>query len=202
MILGALHATTDSRIVALSDYITRAAALTRGGATIHIRDHALSGRAFASLADELAKHTSAYFINDRVDVAMSLGAPGVVLGERSLPVAAARGLLGRSCVIGRSVHDLAGANRARDDGADFVVAGSIFATPSHPDGALLGLEGLADIVDRGGLPVIAIGGITLDNAAAVRDRGASGIAAIRALWDVPDPELAARRFCEIFACRQ
>lgn len=198
MTLGPVHAITDDRVAALPDVLQRARALAQGGASLHARGHQLGGRrhyelasAFVALAPDRA------FVNDRVDVALALGAAGVVLGERSLTLAAVRRLLGPDRVVGCSVHDPAAASEARQAGADFVVFGPVFATATHPGVPGQGPERLAEVVATG-VPVIAIGGITLECVPAVRDAGAAGVAAIRALWDAEDPERIARAMGEVF----
>lgn len=123
-------------------------------------------------------------VNDRCDVAWAAGAAGVHLGEKSLPVRIvvdarrARGLA--NFIVGTSCHSLEGANRAADQGADYIFFGPVFATPSKvPFGAPHGAAKLAHVCGAVSIPVIAIGGITVENAAACLDAGAAGIAAIR-----------------------
>jgi thiamine-phosphate pyrophosphorylase len=125
-----------------------------------------------------------------LDIALALSATGVQLTAASLSVADAR-RLGPHWWIGSSVHSLAEARGARDAAADYLLVGPVFATATHPDTPPLGLEAVREMVALG-LPVIAIGGVTVDRVAAVRDAGAWGVAAIRALWDAPDPRAAAR----------
>ena len=123
-------------------------------------------------------------VNDRCDVAWAAGAAGVHLGEKSLPVRIvvhARGARGlANFIVGTSCHSVEGANRAADQGADYIFFGPVFATPSKvPFGAPHGVAKLAQVCRAVSTPVIAIGGITVENAAACRDAGAAGIAAIR-----------------------
>ncbi len=93
------------------------------------------------------------------------------------------------------MHDLAEAEAAQAGGADYLLAGPVFPTATHPDRPPLGLGPLRDIVALG-LPVIAIGGVTARNASEVREAGAHGGAAIRALWDATEPAVAARQMLE------
>jgi thiamine-phosphate diphosphorylase len=106
-----------------------------------------------------------------------------------LSTADARIVLGAGW-IGRSVHDVAGARAAITEGADYLLFGSVFDTDSHPGKAGQGLELLAEVVALG-TPVIAIGGVTPERAQSVKDTGAWGVAAIRALWHTPDAYAAA-----------
>jgi thiamine-phosphate diphosphorylase len=119
----------------------------------------------------------------------AVGAHGVQLGVGDLSTADARIVLGAGW-IGRSVHDVAGARAAIDEGADYLLFGSVFDTDSHPGKAGQGLDLLAEVVALGA-PVIAIGGVTPERAQSVKDTGAWGVAAIRALWHTTDAYAAA-----------
>ena len=125
-------------------------------------------------------------VNDRIDLALAADAHGVHLRELGVPVIAARVLGGKKFVVGRSVHDAGTAASSRD--ADYLIAGSVFATASKPgQAATLGLEGLQRVVAAAGeCRVFAVGGITPERVAAVRACGARGIAAIDAFLPAPD----------------
>lgn len=131
-------------------------------------------------------------VNDRLDVALAAQAGGVHLGEKSLPPEEARGLLKslhreRDFLIGVSCHSLEAAKAAERCGADYLFFGPVFATPSKAAyGSAQGLDRLAEVCRAVALPVLAIGGITLENAADCFSAGASGIAAIRLFQDAPD----------------
>ncbi len=193
--LPRVHAVTDERIARRADLDDVAAALAAGapGIALHARGHTLSGLEHYRLAVRLRPTHSVsvrLFVNDRLDVALATGADGVQLGTGSLGVAEAR-RLGPSWLVGRSVHAVADALAARAAGADYLLAGPVFPTPTHPDAAPLGLTGLGAIVAVG-LPVIAIGGVTVERIESLRAAGAWGAAVIRALWDAADPRAAAR----------
>jgi len=114
-------------------------------------------------------------INDRVDLALLTGAHGVHVGEEDLPAEAARTLLGPQGVVGVTVRDAAGARAARDAGADYVGLGPLFGTTTKQVNApVLGLEGFAAVVRDSPLPVVGIGGVTLENIARVAAAGAHG----------------------------
>ena len=127
-------------------------------------------------------------MSGRADIAAALDAQGLQLAAGDLPPREARSIFGGW--IGRSIHTFDEAAAAADEGADYLMAGSIFSTASHPESAVAGL-GLIERVARLGLPVIAIGGVTAARAVQARDAGAWGVAAIRALWDAADPAAAA-----------
>ena len=198
--LPRLHAITDERIARRADLLDVARELAKGGGSqlaFHARGRSLSGREHYELAVRLSdSQTVRLFVNDRLDVALAVPTAGVQLGHGSLPVSAARAL-NPLWWIGKSVHDLAEAEGARTEGADYLVVGPVFATASHPGRAPLGLQRLQAIASAvDGLPVIAIGGITADRVREVRNSGAYGVAAIRALWDDVEPAEAARRMRE------
>jgi thiamine-phosphate diphosphorylase len=195
--LPRLHAITDERVARRADLDEVARELaTAGGANLalHARGRALSGLEHYDLSFRLSVLPSALFVNDRLDVALALNAVGVQLATGSLPVSAARRVRA-AWWIGKSVHDLAQADAAKAEGADYLLVGPVYATASHPDRAPLGLETLGRIAELG-LPVIAIGGIDPARAEQVKAAGAYGAAAIRALWDAADPAGAARRMLE------
>ena len=197
--LPRLHAITDERIARRSDLEMVARALADGGGSdlaFHARGRELTGREHYDLAIRLSVLPSPLFVNDRLDVALSVPCAGVQLGQGSLPVSSARAL-NPLWWIGKSVHSLAETEAARAEGADYLVVGPVFITATHPGRAPLGLTGLKQVVAAAGaLPVIAIGGITADRMREVRDGGAYGIAAIRALWDDAEPRAAAGRMRE------
>ena len=126
-------------------------------------------------------------VNDRFDVARAARADGVHLTSGSLPTRVVREICGRDFLIGASTHSLEEARRARDEGADFVVFGPVFETESkRAYGPPQGLEKLARVTSElHGFPVLAIGGVTLDNAESCIDAGASGFAGI-SWFNAPD----------------
>lgn len=117
-------------------------------------------------------------INDRLDIAMAVGAAGVHLGQDDLPCAAARKLLGENYIIGVSAHNPAEAKAALQSGADYLGCGAVFGTATKADVKKLGTDGLAAICKAKGLPVVGIGGVTADNYREVRAAGADGAAIV------------------------
>lgn len=141
-------------------------------------------RAAVAASERAAAGRARIVVNDRLDVAWAAAAAGVHAGENSLPVRAlveARRRLGRDTfLVGASCHSLRGVVSAAEDGADYVFFGPVYATPSKAAfGAPQGLAKLAEVCKAVSIPVVAIGGITVENAAACREAGAAGIAAIR-----------------------
>ena len=125
-------------------------------------------------------------INDRLDIAMAVGAAGVHLGQDDLPCAAARKLLGEDYIIGVSAHNPAEARAALLCGADYLGCGAVFGTATKADVQKLGTDGLAAICKAKGLPVVGIGGVTADNYREVRAAGADGAAIVSGILAQPD----------------
>jgi thiamine-phosphate pyrophosphorylase len=173
---------------------------------IQLREKDLSGKECAALTRESLrraaqsstdkKSSTRIFLNDRLDVTLAERAAGVHLGENSIPVADGKRLVlqfSKSAVdeknfpIGASCHSLESAEAAQRDGADYIFFGPVFSTPSKVSyGAPQGIELLAKVCESLAIPVLAIGGITLENAAMCIAAGASGIAAIRLFQDAQD----------------
>lgn len=181
--------------IALADYPRIAGAAARGGCDgIHLR---LPGGAAADLLS-LARTirdtipNASLIVNDRVDVALVAGADGVQLAERAFSVEDARRILPDDVMIGRSVHDVAGARVAADAGADYALAGHVFDTPSKDGTPGRGLDWLAAVAASVSIPVIALGGISVERIPAVIDAGAYGVALGRELLLAHDPETTAR----------
>ena len=137
-----------------------------------------------------------FIINDRVDVAVVVGADGVHLGQDDLPARAARSLLRPGMILGVSTHSVAQAHQARDDGADYVALGSMFATATKPDFELVGPDLVRKLRPDIRVPLVGIGGITADNVGDVMRAGADGVAVIAAVCAAPDPRAATRRLLE------
>lgn len=144
---------------------------------------------------------TAFIVNDRVDIALAVGADGVHLGQDDLPLDAARRLLGPDKIIGMTVHDLAEALAAGAAGADYLGVSPVFATTTKADaGPAAGLALLKQIrAARLGLPQVAIGGITLDNAPSVIAAGADMVCAISAVVTGVDAGDAMGKFQALFS---
>ena len=136
-------------------------------------------------------------LNDRLDIAMAVGAAGVHMGQDDLPCAAARKLLGEDYIIGVSAHNPAEARAALLCGADYLGCGAVFGTATKADVKKLGTEGLAAICKAKGLPVVGIGGVTADNYREVRAAGADGAAIVSGILAQPDIRATVRAIARV-----
>lgn len=136
-------------------------------------------------------------INDRLDIAMAVGAAGVHLGQDDLPCAAARKILGEDYIIGVSAHNPAEAAEALERGADYLGCGAVFGTVTKADVKKLGTDGLAAICKAKGLPVVGIGGVTADNYREVRVAGADGAAIVSGILAQPDIRTTVRAIAKV-----
>lgn len=174
----------------------------RGGASIiQLRDKEASPRELLSEAFALAQlcrqYGATFIVNDRLDLALASGADGVHLGQDDLPAKAARRLL-QGKLLGISTHSLEQAVKAEEDGADYIGVGPIFPTATKETGYQpLGLKGLSRIREAVKVPILAIGGISFENAPSVITAGADGVAVVKAVVGAQDIVQAAYRLREI-----
>lgn len=171
------------------------AALDGGVHAVQLREKDLEGGELYHIAAQLRKLTESYharlLINERLDVALAVDADGVHLGQASFPVATARRLLGSGKLIGVSTHNLAEITAAA--GADFIVFGPVYFTPSKAVyGEPRGLDRLREAVEENSAPIFAIGGINVERIPNVLSTGAYGVAVISAISAASDPTQAAR----------
>jgi thiamine-phosphate pyrophosphorylase len=166
-------------------------ALDAGITMLQVRGSQLSAHQLYNLAHDLCPRCQHYgavcIINDRIDVGLAVQADGFQLGRNSLPIAAARDFVGPSYLLGASVHNLDEAQRALVQGVDFLLAGTIFASHSHPGEPTSGPVFLRAIKQaHADSMLLAIGGISVDNAHEVMATGADGIAVISAILNTQD----------------
>lgn len=173
------------------------AVLTAGAPAIQLRERDLPAKDLLALARDVQRFTtprgSQLVVNDRIDVALSLEEVGVHLRSDSVPVAVARRLLGPQRLLGVSAHSREEAMHAEGEGADYVVLGPLYDTPSkQPFGPPLGLSTLEETCRTVHVPIIGIGGVTVDRARDVRRAGAFGVAVITAILGADDVNAAMR----------
>jgi thiamine-phosphate pyrophosphorylase len=176
------------------------AAIEGGVDAIQLREKDTDARTRYELGRELRELTAEagidLIVNDRVDIANAIDADGVHLGQSDLPVSVAREQLGDDAIIGASVSTVSEARLAAITGADYLGVGAIYGTTSKPEAPTaddgLGVDELSKIVETVRIPVVAIGGITPDNAAAAIQAGATSVAVISAITAADDPAAATR----------
>lgn len=204
-----VYVITDRYINPLHDHISLSKAAIDGGACIvQLRDKNATTRQLIDWAMAIRQMTAGtdtlLIINDRVDVAMACDADGVHLGDDDMPVEIARRLIGDGMLIGRSVDNVEQAIEAERMGADYVSIGAVFPTATKPDAAqAVGIETVRAVKMAINIPVVAIGGITHDNAPSVIEAGADAIAVISAVAMSREPLMAVKELVRIFeACRR
>lgn len=177
-------------------------ALDGGVKAVQLREKDLGGKELFILAEAARKLTQGYranlLINDRIDIAQAVEADGVQLGNASIPVETARSILGPQAMIGASTHSLAEALAAEKNGADFILFGPVYFTPSKASyGAPQGLTSLKKVVEKISLPVYAIGGVKPENIKEARRIGIRGVALISAIMAAADPKRATERILKL-----
>jgi thiamine-phosphate pyrophosphorylase len=203
MVDYSVYLVTDRELARGRTTLEIAAAAIRGGVScIQLREKTCSTREFIdealAIRSLLARHEIPLIINDRVDVALAVKADGIHLGQKDMPCSMARQLIPESMIVGISVESLDDAIAAQKDGADYLGVSPIYPTPTKTDTAqALGLEGLRSIRSEVNLPLVGIGGLNADNAAAVIYNGADGVAVVSAIVAADDPEAATRDLIEI-----
>lgn len=200
-----LHVVVTDEVAAETGFEERAVEMQeRCGSrlALHLRLRDTPARRMYSLAERLeegAVETDGWLVvNRRLDVALAVGADAVQLGRGALPVRVVRDVAGDSLRIGASVHDLPTADRRRQEGVDYLIAGPVYETASHPGASPAGLE-LIERLSPMDLPVVAIGGVTLERVPEVCHAGAAGVAVIRAVWNAADPLEAAVQLADAVA---
>lgn len=179
-------------------------AVAAGVSSIHLRERDLNTKDLLALARDvqrvMRRCEGQLIVNDRIDVALSMDKAGVHLRSTSLPVAIARRLLGSERLLGVSVHSVREAVQAEKDGADYIVLGPIFDTPSKQGfGSPLGLSSVEETCRAVGVPVLGIGGVNAARAREVRRAGAFGVAVIAAVLRADDVEMATRTLLDSLA---
>lgn len=173
-----------------------------GGCTmVQLREKNISSREFYYLARELKRVTDDYhvplIINDRIDIALSVEAAGVHIGQNDIPASVARKIIRQDMLLGVSAASAAEAVRAWRDGADYLGVGAMFPTKTKSDARPVSAEELAAIREAVPIPIVAIGGINRENAAGLMAIGIDGIAVISAVLSRPDIRKAARELRDV-----
>lgn len=196
--IGKLHVLTDTVVQSRFSHLELAGLAIRGGAdTIQYRQKSGSTREMIHIAAQMKKvcsdHDVPLIVNDRVDVAIAAEADGVHLGQDDFPIPLARELTGEEMIIGASASNMEEVEKCILDGADYVGFGPVYPTASKDDaGSVKGIDSLGQVVKAVTLPIIAIGGISLDNISQILRTDVHGIAVISSVCCQEDPEGSTR----------
>lgn len=174
------------------------AALKGGLTLVQYRDKTANDDVRLELAQKLRflcqRYGALFIVNDRVDLALAVGADGVHLGQQDMPVAVARQLLGAQRLIGRSTHCPDDLHRAIAEGADYIGVGPVYETPTKAGRTAVGLDYVRYAAAQATLPWFAIGGIDTDNVADVQAAGAARVAVVRAIMQATNPTAVTQTF--------
>ena len=199
--ISGLYAIIDTRYLKDRSFEDMAAQILEGGARIiQLRAKNMPVKELFAIAIKLkklcAENGALFIMNDCLDIALATNADGLHIGQEDLPLKDTRRLLPIDRIIGCSVATAKQAKEAAADGADYLAAGAIFPTPSKKDVAIAGLKALKEIKRQTNLPLVAIGGINMDNAAEVLAAGADSIAVISAIMQAESPSEATRQMIQ------
>ena len=198
-----LYFITDSTRVPPERFLSVVEAACKGGATIvQLREKDRTTREYMDLAKDVHEITARYgiplIIDDRVDVALAIGAEGVHVGQSDMPVRLARSLMGNSKIVGATTKTVPQALEAYEQGADYLGCGAIYPTTTHVKTVITPVETLKDVVKAVPIPVNAIGGLNKDNIFVLKGSGIAGVCAVSAIMKAADPESAARELKQAF----
>ena len=174
-----------------------------GGCTmVQLREKEISSLDFYVLALEMKKITDRYsiplIINDRIDIAMAVGATGVHIGQKDIPADIARKLIGKNMLLGVSTASVAEAVNAAKAGADYLGVGAMFPTGTKPDAGFVSMEELGRIRRAVDIPIVVIGGISKENAMLFQPMGIDGLAVVSAVIAQPDIKKSAADLKSLF----
>ena len=175
----------------------------KGGVTVvQIREKTADTLDFYNLALQVKEITKKYdiplIINDRVDVALAIDADGVHVGQSDMPCNITRKLIGPDKILGVSAATIDEAKKAEIDGADYIGTGAVFPTKTKDDAPSVTKQELKEIVESINIPVVAIGGITLDNANQLTDTGIAGLSVVSAIMSSENPKKSSEQLLNIF----
>ena len=187
-----LYFITDSTFCPEDEFLRRVELALMGGASIiQLREKTNSAREYMKLAEKVhiisQKYNVPLIIDDRLDVAIAIGAEGVHLGQSDLPVDAARKIAGESMIIGATTKTVTQALEAYENGADYLGVGAIYPTTTKVKTILTSTDTLKDICKAVPIPVNAIGGLNKDNIHVLKNTGIAGICAVSAIMKADDP---------------
>lgn len=191
-----LYLIADRTILGDRDFLQSIEDAISGGVTlVQLREKESSTLEFYNMAKQVkeitSKHNIPLIINDRLDIALAVDAEGLHIGQDDMPLQIARSILGSNKIVGVSASTLDEALKAKKDGADYLGVGAVFPTSSKDDAASVSIETLKLIKEKVKIPVVAIGGVNLENTPLVMNTGIDGIAVISAILKSRDIKSAA-----------
>lgn len=173
-----------------------------GVSVVQIREKTAETLDFYKLALKVKEITTKYnvplIINDRVDVALAIDADGVHVGQSDMPCDVTRRLIGEDKILGVSAATIEEAQKAENDGADYIGTGAVFPTSTKDDAPKITKKELKEVVDSINIPVVAIGGITIDNASELKDTGIAGLSVVSAIMSSDNPKESSKKLLNIF----
>ena len=198
-----VYLVTDHRNKTDEEFLNIIEEAIKGGTTIvQLREKTASTKDFYQLALKVKEITSKYdvplLINDRIDIAIAVDSEGVHIGQDDMPADIARKIIGEDKILGVSASTVEEAKKAEIDGADYIGSGAVFPTATKDDADSVSKEELKEIVDSIDIPVVAIGGITLENASTLKDTGIAGFSVVSAIMSADDPKEASHKLREIY----
>ena len=177
-------------------------AIKGGVSVVQIREKTADTLDFYNLALKVKeiteKHNVPLIINDRVDVALAVDAEGVHVGQSDMPCDVTRALVGPDKIVGVSAATIEEAQKAESDGADYIGTGAVFPTATKDDAPKITKKDLKEIVESISIPVVAIGGITLNNAHELNDTGIAGLSVVSAIMSSENPKKSSEELLKIF----
>lgn len=177
-------------------------AILGGVSVVQIREKTADTLEFYNLALKVKEITTKYniplIVNDRVDIALAIDADGVHVGQSDMPCDITRELIGKEKILGVSAATIEEAKKAEMDGADYIGTGAVFPTTTKDDAESVTKKELTDIVNSINIPVVAIGGINLENADELKDTGIAGLSVVSAIMSADNPKKASEELLKIF----
>ncbi|MGE6378955.1 thiamine phosphate synthase [Peribacillus muralis] len=172
-----------------------------GVSIVQLREKSTSSLSFykkaAALKQVLSELSTPLIINDRVDIAIAVGAEGIHIGQDDLPLSVVKQMVPREMIIGVSVSSMEEALEAERNGADYLGVGSIFPTKTKQDATLMSIRDLEEICRSVSIPAVAIGGINAENISNLSDKGLAGAAVVSAIMNAESPKRASRSLLNI-----
>ena len=198
-----VYLVTDRRNKTDEEFLNIIEEAIKGGTTVvQLREKTASTKEFYDLALRVKEITSRYgvplLINDRIDIALAVDCEGVHIGQDDMPADIAREIIGDDKILGVSASTVEEAKKAEMDSADYIGSGAVFPTATKDDADSVSKEELKEIVDSIDIPVVAIGGITIENANTLKGSGIAGFSVVSAIMSAEDPKEASLKLKEIY----